>query len=79
MVISAMREWPTKWRRAILDRYIGYSKPYATSHEELDADEAVQEEVHSLARALAEGVGDQRGSPSHCRSNACGSATEIER
>jgi multimeric flavodoxin WrbA len=39
-----------------LDRYIGYWKPYATSHEELDADEAVQEEVRNVARALLEGV-----------------------
>jgi hypothetical protein len=41
---------------AELDRYIGYWKPYATSHDELDADEAVQEEVRNAARALAEGV-----------------------
>lgn len=27
---------------AELDRYIGYRKPYATSHDELDADEAIQ-------------------------------------
>ncbi len=39
-----------------LDRYIGYWKPYATSHEELDADQAVQEEVRNVARALLEGV-----------------------
>ena len=37
---------------AELDRYIGYWKPYATSHDELDADEAVQEEVRNAARAL---------------------------
>lgn len=41
---------------AELDRYIGYWKPYATSHDELDADEAIQEEVRNAARALAEGV-----------------------
>jgi multimeric flavodoxin WrbA len=41
---------------AELDRYIGYWKPYATSHDELDADEAVQEEVRNAARTLAEGV-----------------------
>jgi multimeric flavodoxin WrbA len=41
---------------AALDRYIGYWKPYATSHEELDADKAVQEEVRNAARALFEGV-----------------------
>ena len=41
---------------AELDRYIGYWKPYATSHDELDADEAVQEEVRNVARTLKEGV-----------------------
>ena len=35
-----------------LDRYIGYWQPYATSHEALDADEAIQEEVRNVARAL---------------------------
>jgi len=39
-----------------LDRYIGYWKPYATSHEELDADESVQEEVRNAARTLFEGM-----------------------
>jgi hypothetical protein len=41
---------------AELDRYIGYWEPYATSHEALDADLAVQEEVRNAARALLEGV-----------------------
>jgi multimeric flavodoxin WrbA len=41
---------------AELDRYIGYWKPYATSHAELDADTALQEEVRNAARALLEGV-----------------------
>jgi multimeric flavodoxin WrbA len=41
---------------AELDRYIGYWKPYALSHEELDADEAVQEEVRNAARTLVEAV-----------------------
>ena len=41
---------------AELDRYIGYWKPYATSHDELDADHDVQEEVRNVARALLEGV-----------------------
>lgn len=45
---------------AELDRYIGYWKPYATSHEELDADEAVQEEVRNAARTLLEAVSGQR-------------------
>lgn len=39
---------------AELDRYIGYWKPYATAHEELDADVAVQEEVRRAASTLAE-------------------------
>jgi multimeric flavodoxin WrbA len=40
-------------RAAALDRYIGYYEPYATSHEALDRDTAVQEEVRNAARALA--------------------------
>jgi hypothetical protein len=32
---------------AELDRYIGYWKPYATSHAKLDADTAIQEEVRN--------------------------------
>jgi multimeric flavodoxin WrbA len=46
--------------KAELQRYIGYWKPYATSHDELDADEAVQEEVRNAARALAEAVSSSR-------------------
>ncbi len=45
---------------AELDRYIGYWKPYALSHEELDADEAVQEEVRNAARTLVEAVTAKR-------------------
>ena len=41
---------------AELDRYIGYWKPYATNHAELDADLAMQEEVRNAARTLLEGV-----------------------
>jgi hypothetical protein len=41
---------------AELDRYIGYWQPYATSHDELDKNEAVQEEVRNAARSLAEAV-----------------------
>jgi multimeric flavodoxin WrbA len=39
---------------AELDRYIGYWKPYATGHEELDADKAMQQEVRNAALTLAE-------------------------
>ena len=43
-------------RKAELDRYLGYYKPYATSHDELDADTKLQEEVRNAARALVEAV-----------------------
>ena len=43
-----------------LDRYIGYYTPYATSHDALDRDEGVQEEVRNVARALAAAVGQLR-------------------
>ncbi len=43
-----------------LDRFIGYYEPYATSHEELDRNEAVQEEVRNVARAVANAVGELR-------------------
>jgi multimeric flavodoxin WrbA len=45
---------------ARLDRFIGYYQPYATSHEALDADTAVQEEVRNVARAVARAVGQLR-------------------
>ncbi|RIX73653.1 flavodoxin family protein [Acidovorax cavernicola] len=38
--------------QARLDRYIGYYEPYATSHDALDADADVQEEVRNVARAV---------------------------
>lgn len=41
---------------AEVDRYIGYWKPYATNHEELDADIAFQEEIRNAARTLLGGV-----------------------
>lgn len=41
---------------ATLDRYIGYYEPYATSHEALDGDEALQQEVRNVARSLADAV-----------------------
>jgi multimeric flavodoxin WrbA len=39
-----------------LDRFIGYYEPYATSHEALDRDLAVQEEVRNVARAVGNAV-----------------------
>ena len=46
---------------AELDRYIGYWEPYATSHDALDKDEAIQEEVRNAARTLLEAVQARRG------------------
>jgi multimeric flavodoxin WrbA len=45
---------------ATIDRYIGYYEPYATSHEALDRDEAVQEETRVAARAVIEAVREVR-------------------
>jgi multimeric flavodoxin WrbA len=46
--------------QARLDRYIGYYEPYYDSHEALDRDEAVQEEVRNVARAVAAAVAELR-------------------
>jgi multimeric flavodoxin WrbA len=43
-----------------LDRTIGYYEPYATSHETLDRDTNVQEEVKNVARAVANAVRELR-------------------
>ena len=45
---------------AELDRYIGYWEPYATSHEALDKDQAIQDEVRNAARTLLRAVQEQR-------------------
>lgn len=57
-VRSALHDWLT-WMglvsagsNAEVDRYIGYYEPYATSHEALDRDTAVQEETRNAARAV---------------------------
>jgi multimeric flavodoxin WrbA len=47
-------------RMAELARYIGYWKPYALSHEELDADDAVQTEVRDAALTLLAALRMQR-------------------
>ena len=41
---------------AVLDRYVGYYEPYATSHDALDRDTSFHEEVRNAARALVEAV-----------------------
>ena len=42
--------------QARLDRFVGYYEPYATSHETLDADTAMQAEVRNVASAVANAV-----------------------
>jgi hypothetical protein len=51
--------------QAEIDRYIGYWKPYATSHADLDADQALQKEVENAARVLAIDVLSQRAGRGH--------------
>ena len=46
--------------QARLDRLIGYYESYAESHEVLDRDEAMQEEVRNVARAVAVAVAQIR-------------------
>ncbi len=46
--------------QARLDRYIGYYEPYATSHDALDKDKAVQDEARNVARAVAQSVASLR-------------------
>ncbi|WP_194713085.1 flavodoxin family protein [Noviherbaspirillum soli] len=46
--------------QARLDRFIGYYQSYAKSHEVLDRDEAVQEEVRNVARTVLEAVAELR-------------------
>ena len=41
---------------AKLDRYIGYYEPYYNSHEALDQDKPVQEEVRNVARSVVQAV-----------------------
>ncbi len=41
---------------ALLDRFVGYYEPYATSHEALDLDLPVQQEARNVALAVAHAV-----------------------
>ena len=45
---------------ARLGRYIGYYEPYASSHDALDKDSAIQEEARNVARAVAKAVVELR-------------------
>ena len=46
--------------KARLDRFVGYYEPYATSHDTLDADAAMQAEVRNVARAVGNAVAQLR-------------------
>ncbi len=69
--VETLRRSLTDWLRdmelvpagalAELGRYIGYYEPYATSHDALDRDDAVQVEVENAARALVAAVRAVRG------------------
>jgi multimeric flavodoxin WrbA len=52
---------------AELERYIGYWKLYATSHAELDADAAIQDELRFTARVLLDAVKAKRSSRAAAR------------
>jgi len=62
IIIVSLTDWLTDMSlvpaapNALVDRYVGYYEPYATSHEALDRDTSFQEEVRNAARALVEGV-----------------------
>ena len=45
---------------ARLSRYIGYYEPYSDSHDALDKDKAVQEEVRNVARSVVAAVKELR-------------------
>ncbi|HZV99283.1 MAG TPA: flavodoxin family protein [Methylophilaceae bacterium] len=45
---------------ARLDRYVGYYESYALSHEALDKDTALQEEIRNVARAVVHAVVETR-------------------
>ena len=46
--------------RTRLDRFIGYYEPYATSHDTLDRDTALVEEVRNVARGVVRAIDDLR-------------------
>jgi multimeric flavodoxin WrbA len=45
---------------AVIDRYIGYYEPYATSHDALDRDKFLMEETRNAARILMQSIEDVR-------------------
>jgi len=45
---------------SLVDRYVGYLEPYATSHDALDGDPDFQEDVRNAARSLVQAAKDRR-------------------
>lgn len=45
---------------ALIDRYVGYLTPYATSHDDFDRDTDFQDDVRNAASALVQAVKDRR-------------------
>ena len=43
-----------------LDRMLGYYQPYATSHEALDKDTGLHEEVRNVARSVVQAIAEMR-------------------
>ena len=68
-VKRALSDWLTSMdlksagATAELSRYIGYLKPYATSHEDLDRDKDLQEEVRLTALTLIKALKARRSTP----------------
>ena len=68
-VKRALSDWLTSMdlesagATAELSRYIGYLKPYATSHEDLDRDKDLQEEVRLTALTLIKALKARRSIP----------------
>lgn len=66
MVRRSLADWLTDMRlipaarAALVDGYVGYYKPYATSHDHLDEDRKFHEEVRNAARSLVSAVQKMR-------------------
>lgn len=66
-VARALSDWLTAMHlvraggAAVVGRYLGYFRPYASSHEDLDRDQPLFEEVRNVARTVARHVALRRG------------------
>jgi multimeric flavodoxin WrbA len=65
-VLHALADW-LAWmglvpagKKSLLDRYIGYYEPYATSHDTLDRSTALLDEVANVAKAVTQAVAEMR-------------------